>query len=118
MAALRARLAVSGAMGARAKRGGDRWRRLARSVGFAAGIWLAHMGAAATPPAAASREWHTVALGLCEDYPEESRSIERARADLKAAHDAGAQVLRIALGWDAMEPERGRYDWSFWDDFV
>jgi hypothetical protein len=37
---------------------------------------------------------------------------------LQAARDAGAQVLRIAFGWDAMEPERGRYDWGFWDDFV
>ncbi|MDF3057671.1 MAG: hypothetical protein K0R17_1886 [Rariglobus sp.] len=31
---------------------------------------------------------------------------------------AGARVLRIAFGWDAIEPGRGHYDWSFWDDFV
>jgi hypothetical protein len=55
---------------------------------------------------------------LCEDYPEESRTLEHARRDLAVARDSGAQVLRIAFGWDAMEPERGNYDWSFWDDFV
>lgn len=62
--------------------------------------------------------WREVPLGLCEDYPEESRSLEKARADLTAARASGATVLRIAFGWDAMEPERGRYDWSFWDEFV
>lgn len=62
--------------------------------------------------------WQTVRLGLCEDYPEETRTLEKARLDLAHAHEAGAQVLRIAFGWDSMEPERGRYDWSFWDDFV
>jgi hypothetical protein len=74
-------------------------------------------GCATTPPAS-NNEWHTVELGLCEDYPEESRSLEAAREDLKAAQRAGARVLRIAFGWDAMEPERGRYDWVFWDEYV
>lgn len=59
------------------------------------------------------RSWHETALGLCEDYPDETRSLEAARRDL-----AGARVLRAAFGWDAIEAERGRYDWSFWDDFV
>jgi hypothetical protein len=62
--------------------------------------------------------WRSVTLGLCEDYPEESRTLERAKLDLDAARGAGAKVLRIAFGWDAMEPKRGDYDWSFWDDFV
>lgn len=64
------------------------------------------------------RPWRTVAIGLCEDYPEESRSIAQARQDLAFASAGGAKVLRIAFGWDAMEPERGVYDWSFWDEFV
>ena len=68
-----------------------------------------------TQSAAAFR---TVAIGLCEDYPEETRSLARARADLAFARASGAQVLRIAFGWDAMEPERGTFDWSFWDEFV
>jgi hypothetical protein len=62
--------------------------------------------------------WKTVTIGLCEDYPEESRSLEKARSDLAAARDAGARLLRVSFGWDAMEPEQGIYDWTFWDDFV
>jgi hypothetical protein len=57
-------------------------------------------------------------FGLCEDYPEETRSLSAVRDDLKVAKSTGARVLRIAFGWDAMEPERGHYDWSFWDEFV
>lgn len=57
-------------------------------------------------------------LGLCEDYPEETRSLSGARADLEVARASGARVLRIAFGGDAIEGARGRYDWSFWDDFV
>jgi hypothetical protein len=77
--------------------------------------WIAAMTWAA---GAEEHEWRRAMLGVCEDYPEETRRIEQARADLRATHDAGAQVLRIAFGWDAMEPERGRFDWSFWDEFV
>ena len=66
----------------------------------------------------AGEHWQKTAIGLCEDYPEETRSIAAARQDLAAAHAAGATVLRIAFGWDAMEPEPGKYDWTFWDDFV
>lgn len=60
----------------------------------------------------------TVTLGLCEDYPEESRTLAKAREDLIVARETGAKVLRIAFGWDAMEPQRGRYDWDFWDEYV
>jgi hypothetical protein len=62
--------------------------------------------------------WHQLRLGLCEDYPEESRTLEAARRDLELTKRSGAQVLRIAFGWDAMEPNQGQYDWSFWDEFV
>ena len=72
----------------------------------------------ATKPPSPTTTWHTTTLGLCEDYPEETRSLEAAREDLKTVQHSGAGVLRIAFGWDAIEPERGHYDWSFWDDFV
>lgn len=62
--------------------------------------------------------WRQTTFGLCEDYPEESRTIENARRDLAVAKATGARVLRIAFGWDAMEMERGVYDWSFWDEYV
>lgn len=71
----------------------------------------------ATPPAQDAGGWRRVRIGLCEDYPEETRSLERAKTDLRLAKEAGASVLRVALGWDAIEAERGVYDWSFWDEY-
>lgn len=57
-------------------------------------------------------------LGLCEDYPEGSRSIETARRDLQLLEHAGISVLRISIGWDEIEPEKGKFDFAFWDAFV
>lgn len=63
-------------------------------------------------------ELRRVPLGLCEDYPEESRSLAAARRDLELLRAAGLRVLRVSLGWDAIEPEKDRYDLTFWDAFV
>jgi len=65
-----------------------------------------------------SQSFQHVAIGLCEDYPEESRTLSAARRDLEVLATNNLRVLRIAFGWDAMEPEPGKFDWSFWDDFV
>ncbi len=65
-----------------------------------------------------SQPFHQITIGLCEDYPEESRSLEAAHRDLLFLKTNNIRALRIAFGWDAMEPERGRFDWSFWDDFI
>lgn len=62
--------------------------------------------------------WREIQVGLCEDYPEETRTLAQAKRDLVFARESGARVLRVALGWDAIEPERGRWDWTFWDEFV
>jgi hypothetical protein len=59
-----------------------------------------------------------VPIGLCEDYPEESRSLEGVRQDFELLRQLGVDTLRISLGWDAIEPERDRYDLQFWDAFV
>ncbi|HWQ91417.1 MAG TPA: beta-galactosidase, partial [Clostridia bacterium] len=69
-------------------------------------------------PLAAAHQFYQVPIGLCEDYPEESRTLTSARKDLELLKRHQVPVLRIAFGWDAMEPERGRFDWSFWDEFV
>src|SRR4051812_7499122 len=50
-----------------------------------------------------------VPLGLCEDYPEETRSLAEVRRDLDLVRAAGLQALRVSVGWDGVEPERGRY---------
>jgi len=86
--------------------------------------WVA-LGALATGPACAPRAREPgppvrrhVPLGLCEDYPEESRSLEGAREDFELLRRLGISTLRVSLGWDAIEPERDRYDFEFWDAFV
>lgn len=90
-------------------------RHLAR-IGLASAVLLT--AACTAPDRTEAGAWHRFELGLCEDYPEETRSLTSARADLQLAHDTGAAALRIAFGWDAMEPEPGQYDWSFWDAYV
>jgi polysaccharide biosynthesis protein PslG len=67
------------------------------------------------PPALIFR---TVPIGLCEDYPEESRSMDEVRRDLALLRDAGVRMLRVSIGWDGLEPSQGHYDWTFWDAFV
>lgn len=95
----------------------SQFRRAAQSGCLAL---VAFLAACQAPERAATSApaWRATALGLCEDYPEETRSLAAARRDLAVARDAGARVLRVAFGWDAIEAEHGRYDWSFWDDFV
>lgn len=84
------------------------------------------LGCAPTPVSApgsgaeprASVPLRHVPLGLCEDYPEETRSLEEVRRDFGVLEAAGINVLRVSIGWDGVEPERDRYDFSFWDAFV
>ena len=96
-----------------------RRHRLIRALAIAA---LAVAGCAARPPVApaavTSRPLRVVPIGLCEDYPEESRSMAEVRADIALLKQAGVNVLRVSIGWDGVEPERDRYDFAFWDDFV
>ena len=66
-------------------------------------------------PAAVFRQ---VLIGVSEDYPEGSRALADARSDLETISTNELRVLRISFDWDSMEPEPGRYDWSFWDEFV
>lgn len=92
--------------------------QLTSSLAFIAFCFGCAMRQESIPSATGIARWHQVPLGLCEDYPEESRSLAAARRDLQVLATNNIRVLRIAFGWDAMEPEPGKYDWSFWDDFV
>jgi len=93
-----------------------RARRVLPAVAFLVGLGFAVCSGCKTTATAGG--WHQVRLGLCEDYPEESRTVAAARRDLAFVQQSGAKVLRIAFGWDAMEPSQGKFDWSFWDDVV
>ena len=57
-------------------------------------------------------------LGLCEDWPEETTTREIYVNDFKLLQRSGIKYLRISFGWDAIEYEKDKYDWLFWDDFV
>jgi hypothetical protein len=59
-----------------------------------------------------------VPFGLCEDYPEESRSLDEVRRDIEILKRAGVHLLRVSIGWDGVEPERDHYDLAFWDAFM
>ena len=60
----------------------------------------------------------SMSVGLCEDYPERSRSLASVRRDLELMRAAGVDTLRVSIGWDEIEPERGAFDFTFWDAFV
>ncbi|MFZ5891054.1 MAG: GH39 family glycosyl hydrolase [Myxococcota bacterium] len=74
--------------------------------------------AARAPGADAATSLRTVAIGLCEDYPEESRSLAEVRRDFAVLKAAGLDLLRVSIGWDEVEPQKDRYDFAFWDQFV
>lgn len=63
-------------------------------------------------------EYYHVPIGLCEDYPEETTTIEIIRNDFELLKRSGINLLRISFGWDAIEVAKDQYDWLFWDDFV
>lgn len=56
--------------------------------------------------------------GLCEDYPEADQTQAKLDRDFRCLRDVGAKVLRVGISWQTLEPERGRYHWSFWDRLV
>src|SRR6185437_4297105 len=66
----------------------------------------------------AKRDFRQVPIGLCEDYPKSTRSLAAARNDLELLKTNGIHVMRISFSWLDMEPAPGKFDWSFWDDFV
>jgi hypothetical protein len=70
-----------------------------------------------SPAPVAAAPWTVVPIGLCEDYPEETRTMDEVRRDIALMTSAGIRVLRVSIGWDGIEPARGHYDLKFWDDF-
>src|SRR4051794_37835509 len=74
-------------------------------------------GCLRTAPATSAIAFRHVPIGIGEDYPKNSRTITAAERDLALLKSKGVDVLRISFPWDAIEPEPGRYDWRFWDEF-
>jgi hypothetical protein len=59
-----------------------------------------------------------VPIGLCEDYPEESTTRDIFRSDFELLKRTGVDLLRISFGWDAIEAEKDKMTWLFWDEYV
>ena len=64
------------------------------------------------------QNFHVMQIGLCEEYPAQSRSLDAARRDLELLKTNGIHELRVGFPWREMQPKKHKYDWSFWDDFV
>ncbi len=71
--------------------------------------------AEASPPLRELPPLREMPVGLAEDYPEETRSLDVVARDLDVLRAAGVRLLRVAIGWDGTEPRRGTRDWTFWD---
>ncbi len=92
-------------------------RRARASLGLMLALALGCRLRAPPGRPAAAAPWTVVPIGLCEDYPEESRSMDEVRRDIALMASAGIRVLRVSIGWDGLEPARGHYDLEFWDAF-
>ncbi|HEX5323580.1 MAG TPA: hypothetical protein VFW40_07325, partial [Capsulimonadaceae bacterium] len=46
--------------------------------------------------------------GLCEDYPQSTRTQERLDKDFAVIRAAGASLLRVGISWRDVEYERGK----------
>lgn len=93
----------------------SRWRASALIV---LSIFLASCRPPAVPARPPATGLRVVPIGLCEDYPEESRTLATAREDLRILNGAGVGALRVGIGWDDVEPQPGQFEWTFWDAFV
>lgn len=65
-----------------------------------------------------SAEYYHVPIGLCEDYPEETTTMEIIRGDMELLKRTDIDLLRISFGWDGIETAKDQYEWLFWDDYV
>src|SRR5256885_13343678 len=66
----------------------------------------------------AGENYHKIPIGVGEDYPRESRTLTSVRKDLEVLRTNGINLMRVSFPWEAIEPERGHYDWTFWDELV
>jgi len=62
--------------------------------------------------------YYNMPVGLCEDYPEETTTMQIIRNDFEFLKKHNIKFMRISFGWDAIEEKEGTYNWLFWDDFV
>ena len=59
-----------------------------------------------------------MAIAVGDDYFDGKDTESRVLRHLRIARAAGAQYLRCAFSWNGIEPERGKFQWRFWDRLV
>ena len=62
--------------------------------------------------------YYNMPVGLCEDYPEETTTMEIIKNDFEFLKKHDIKFMRISFGWDAIESQEGKFDWLFWDEYV
>src|SRR4051812_32428924 len=75
-----------------------------------------HLNARSTQADAAGYYWMPTAVA--DDYFDGTSSRQRVRRHMQVAQATGAKYLRCAFTWNAIEPQRGKYKWAFWDMLV
>lgn len=59
-----------------------------------------------------------MATAIGDDYFDGRDTRTRVQRHLRIANELGVHYLRCAFSWNGIEPERGRYDFRFWDMLV
>jgi hypothetical protein len=72
-----------------------------------------HLNARSTQADAEGYYWMPTAVA--DDYFDGTSSRQRVRWHMQVAQETGAKYLRCAFTWNAIEKQRGTYDWAFWD---
>lgn len=67
---------------------------------------------------ATAGEYYQLPLAIEDDYFDGRDSLDRVRRHMRTAKAAGAHYFRCTFSWNGIEPQRGRYEWKFWDRLV
>lgn len=62
--------------------------------------------------------FYAMPTAIGDDYADGKDPASRVARHLKTARRLGVKYLRCAFSWNGIEPEQGRYDWTFWDNLV
>ncbi|HWR14619.1 MAG TPA: beta-galactosidase [Terriglobales bacterium] len=64
------------------------------------------------------RGFYWMPTAVADDYFDGTSSRERVRRHMQVAQQVGAKYLRCSFTWNAIENQRGKYNWKFWDMLV
>jgi hypothetical protein len=70
------------------------------------------------PESRTLKGYRQLALALEDDYFDGRDSRARVRRHMQTAKAVGAKYFRCAFSWNGIEPQRGHFQWEFWDTLV